>query len=175
MLRGITKRGSRQSSQEACPWNGEKLLAIGAEADYLPRRSREFEVRSPSALRASASPRGGRSSSRSAAVEGSWGTSEASGRARGSLNRLPGTEAPSLVELLRVALDPEACDVFTRGSAIRRAGGAGLAGNVCVAMGNWLAELDEPPEAAVVVLREALEDPEELVREHARWALQRFE
>jgi hypothetical protein len=40
-----------------------------------------------------------------------------------------------------------------------------------VALGNWMAELDEPPEAAVAVLREALEDEAELVREHAAWAL----
>mgnify|MGYP006294723559 CR=1 FL=1 len=88
------------------------------------------------------------------------------------MNRLPGTEAPGLVELLRVALDPEAWDAFTRGSAIRRAGRAGLARNVCVALGNWLSEMDEPPEAAVAVLRDALEDPKPLVREHAAWALE---
>ena len=87
------------------------------------------------------------------------------------MNRLPGTDSPSLVELLRVALDPEAWDAFTRGSAIRRAGRAGLARNLCVALGNWLASVDEPPEAGVAVLREALEDPEPLVREHAAWAL----
>jgi hypothetical protein len=78
------------------------------------------------------------------------------------LDRLPGTEAPSLVELLRVALDPEVWDAFTRGSAIRR---AGLARNVCVAMGNWMAELDEPPEAMVAVLREARAGGGELIGE----------
>ena len=40
-------------------------------------------------------------------------------------------------------------------------------------MGNWLAAVDEPPEAAVAALREALEDPEPLVRKHAAWALGR--
>jgi len=44
---------------------------------------------------------------------------------------------------------------------------------VAVAMGNWLAGLDEPPEEAVTVLRKALEDRSELVREHAAWALGR--
>jgi epoxyqueuosine reductase len=63
-------------------------------------------------------------------------------------------------------------DAFSRGSAIRRAGYAGFRRNVGVAMGNWLAELDEPP--AVAVLREALEDESELVREHAAWALERM-
>jgi HEAT repeat protein len=43
---------------------------------------------------------------------------------------------------------------------------------VAVATGNWLAGLDgEGPEEAVAVLREALEDESELVREHAAWAL----
>ena len=64
-------------------------------------------------------------------------------------------------------------DDFSRGSAIRRAGYAGFKRNVAVAMGNWLAALErEPPEEAVAVLREALEDGEELVREHAVWALE---
>ncbi len=64
-------------------------------------------------------------------------------------------------------------DAFSRGSAIRRAGYAGFKRNVAVAMGNWLASVDEPPEEAVEVLREALEDPESLVREHVAWALGR--
>lgn len=104
VARGIWKRVSRYISQEACPWNGDKLLAVSAEADYLPRPSREFEVRSPSALRTSASPQSGRSSSRVAAGEGSRRISQPSGRAQGSLNRLPGMEAPSLVAVLREAL-----------------------------------------------------------------------
>ena len=82
---------------------------------------------------------------------------------------LPGTESPSLVELM--SMTREEWDVWTRGSAIRRAGYAGLKRNVAVAMGNWLADVDEPPAEAVAVLREALEDPEPLVREHAAWAL----
>lgn len=40
-------------------------------------------------------------------------------------------------------------------------------------MGNWLASVDEPLEAVVAVLREALEDDEPVVREHATWALGR--
>ena len=41
-----------------------------------------------------------------------------------------------------------------------------------MALGNWLAGMHgEPPEEAVAVLREALEDGEPLVREHAAWAL----
>jgi epoxyqueuosine reductase len=67
----------------------------------------------------------------------------------------------------------EEWDVWTRGSAIRRAGYAGFRRNVAVALGNWLASVDEPPADAVAALREALEDEESLVREHAAWALGR--
>ncbi|HSH45689.1 MAG TPA: hypothetical protein VK966_07530 [Longimicrobiales bacterium] len=84
---------------------------------------------------------------------------------------LPGTGSPSLIALMR--MPREEWDQWTRGSAIRRAGYAGLKRNVAVAMGNWLASVDEPPEAAVAVLREALEDESELVQEHAAWALRR--
>ncbi|MGK7312911.1 MAG: hypothetical protein ACN0LA_11800 [Candidatus Longimicrobiales bacterium M2_2A_002] len=84
---------------------------------------------------------------------------------------LPGTESPSLVELMRMTR--EDWDAWTRGSAIRRAGYAGFKRNVAVALGNWLASVDEPPEEAMAALQEALEDPERLVREHAEWALGR--
>ncbi|HEX6307280.1 MAG TPA: tRNA epoxyqueuosine(34) reductase QueG [Longimicrobiales bacterium] len=84
---------------------------------------------------------------------------------------LPGTEAPSLVALMRMTR--EEWDVWTRGSGIRRAGYAGFKRNVAVAMGNWLAQVDEPSEEAMEVLRDALEDEEPLVREHAGWALER--
>jgi epoxyqueuosine reductase len=66
-------------------------------------------------------------------------------------------------------------DVWTRGSAIRRAGCTGFKRNVAVAMGNWLAATVDPPAEALEVLREALEDDEALVREHAEWALARYE
>ena len=79
----------------------------------------------------------------------------------------PGTDAPPLVALLEMALDLEAWEAFSRGSAIRRAGRAGFARNVCVALGNWGA-----PEALPVLAR-ALGDPESLVRGHAAWALGR--
>lgn len=39
---------------------------------------------------------------------------------------------------------------------------------MAVGMGNWVAAIEEPPGEAVAVLREALEDESELVREHAR-------
>jgi epoxyqueuosine reductase len=154
--------------QEVCPWNNPRLVPITAEADYRPRPPVEIEGRSPSALRASASPLRGRSSSRVEGGVDSSRTSEASSAPQAS-NRLPGTESPSLVELMR--MKREEWDLWTRGSAIRRAGYVGLKRNVAVALGNWLASVDEAPEAAVGALREALEDEEPLVREHAAWAL----
>jgi epoxyqueuosine reductase len=51
------------------------------------------------------------------------------------------------------------------GSAIRRAGYAGLKRNVAVALGNWGGE------EAVPVLTSALRDLEPVVRSHAAWAL----
>jgi epoxyqueuosine reductase len=77
----------------------------------------------------------------------------------------PGTESPSLIALLETALDEASWDAFSRGSPIRRAGRAGFARNVCVALGNW----GSP--AAVPVLSLALADPDPLVRPHAAWAL----
>jgi epoxyqueuosine reductase len=86
-------------------------------------------------------------------------------------SRHPGTDSPLLTDLFRMALSEEAWESFSRGSAIRRAGRAGFARNVAVALGNWLAGQDEPPSGAVSVLIEALADPEPLVRGHAAWAL----
>lgn len=80
----------------------------------------------------------------------------------------PGTNAPSLVALLGMALDPEAWEAFSRGSAIRRAGRAGFARNVCISLGNWGSH------EAIPVLTRALTDPEPLVRRHAAWALGRM-
>jgi epoxyqueuosine reductase len=79
----------------------------------------------------------------------------------------PGTGAPSLIALLEMALHEKAWDAFSRGSAIRRAGRAGFARNVCVGLGNW-----GSPDA-IPVLTRALSDPAPLVRAHAVWALGR--
>jgi epoxyqueuosine reductase len=84
-------------------------------------------------------------------------------RLREGREPLPGTTGPSLIALMRMTY--EEWDAWTRGSAIRRAGYAGLRRNVAVALGNWGAE------EAVPVLVEALGDAESLVRGHAAWAL----
>lgn len=76
---------------------------------------------------------------------------------------MPGTSLPLLISLM--AMTHEEWDEWTRGSAMRRAGYAGLKRNVAVALGNWADEV------AVPVLVAALSDPEPLVRGHAAWAL----
>jgi hypothetical protein len=71
--------------------------------------------------------------------------------------------------LSRVAnrMTHEEWDEWTRGSATRRAGYAGLKRNVAVALGNWGSS------DAVRVRSRALSDPDPLVRGHAAWALGR--
>ena len=74
-----------------------------------------------------------------------------------------------LVELMRMTRDE--WDLYTRGSAMRRAGYEGLRRNVAVALGNRLAAASSPPADVVAVLESALADESGLVREHAAWAL----
>jgi hypothetical protein len=81
----------------------------------------------------------------------------------GSGTELPAAALPSLISLMRMTY--EEWDEWTRGSAMRRSGYAGLKRNVAVALGNWGSE------EVVPVLAEALSDPGPLVRGHAAWAL----
>ena len=83
----------------------------------------------------------------------------------------PGTARPGLVELM--AMTPPQWHVFTRGSAIRRAGYSAFRRNVAVALGNWLGSIQDPPVEAVTALTQALADDEPLVRAHVAWALGR--
>jgi epoxyqueuosine reductase len=71
--------------------------------------------------------------------------------------------APALLPLL--ALDPDGFRARFRGTAVTRAKRRGLLRNVAVALGN------SGNPAAVPALRNALADPEALVRSHAAWAL----
>jgi epoxyqueuosine reductase len=84
---------------------------------------------------------------------------------------IPTTDGPSLVSLMRMAEDE--WDAFTRGSAMRRAGYAGLRRNVATALGNWLAASDAPDPEAVDQLRAALSDEDLVSAEAAGWALGR--
>ena len=76
--------------------------------------------------------------------------------------------APSLIELLEMALDETSWDSFSRGSAVRRGGKAGFARNVCVGLGS------RESETGVPVLRSGLRDADSLLRSHAAWALARI-
>jgi epoxyqueuosine reductase len=77
-----------------------------------------------------------------------------------------GVPFPALVALMRMT--PKEWDVFSKGSAVRRARREGFLRNVAVALGNWGAADAVPP------LVDALEDPSALVRQHAAWALGRI-
>jgi hypothetical protein len=147
---GIEKRVSRHITQEVCPWNSPKLVQVTGEADYRARPNYELRATNYEL--------------RDAGDEVAPGA----GQVRSRSGSLPGTEAPSIIELLETALDEVAWDSFSRGSAIRRAGRAGFARNVCVGLGNW-----GSPEA-VPVLARALRDEEPLIRGHAAWALWRI-
>lgn len=70
--------------------------------------------------------------------------------------------APKLVELM--GLDDEAFRARFKGTPLKRTKRRGLLRNVAVALGNW-----GSPEA-LPVLKQALQDSEPLIREHAAWA-----
>ncbi len=154
--------------QEVCPWN-ERFAEESSEPGYAARRPGErptgVEAEVEAGVEVESARGGGASTGKDVSAET---RADASGETRGvAYPAHPGTEAPSLIELLETALDEAAWDSFSKGSAIRRAGRAGFACNVCVGLGNW-----GSPEA-VPVLSAALSDPEPLVRAHAAWALGR--
>ena len=137
--------------QEVCPWNGEKFL-LGGQGSGVGGQGL-----------------GGWGSA--IGIRGLGGEGEGKLVAGDGWGAFPGTGAPRLVALMEMALDSDAWDEFSRGKALRRAGRAGFARNVAVALGNWLGSLDEPPGEAVAVLVRGLGDVEPLVRGHAAWAL----
>ncbi|HET9692922.1 MAG TPA: tRNA epoxyqueuosine(34) reductase QueG [Steroidobacteraceae bacterium] len=77
-----------------------------------------------------------------------------------------GLDAPRLAALFRWT--EEEFLRCTEGSAIRRVGYERWLRNVAVALGNA-----PPTEAVIAALRSREHDPSELVREHARWALEK--
>ena len=78
----------------------------------------------------------------------------------------PGQVAPDLAELSQI--DDEGFRRRFRGSAVKRAKRRGLLRNVAVALGNSGDRAHRP------VLTRLAEDPDPLVQEHARWALDRL-
>jgi epoxyqueuosine reductase len=83
---------------------------------------------------------------------------------RDFVSRLDGKT--SLIELM--SMDEATWDEFSRGSAIRRARRSGFLRNVAVALGNV-----GGPEA-VPVLESALDEPDPIIVEHAKWALEQI-
>jgi epoxyqueuosine reductase len=79
----------------------------------------------------------------------------------------PGNESPELGEL--ALLDGAAFAARFRGSPVKRARRRGLLRNVAVAIGNAGGAAQRAP------LERLNDDPDPVVREHARWALRRLE
>lgn len=159
--------------QEVCPWNGAKFLE--------PAREPAYRARPPGPARAGGGGRGdvssvlfgeGRAPPGAEHAEHAEQGAPARGSARDragaalSAQQIPGTDGPSLVQLM--TMSEAEWDAYSRGSPIRRARRAGFLRNVAVALGNWGSA------EAVPALVQALEDPEPLVRGHAAWALGRI-
>lgn len=79
----------------------------------------------------------------------------------------PELQTPDLLELL--SLDNAAFKIRFAGSPILRTKRKGLLRNVCVALGNV------GDETALPALQKAAEDPEPLIAEHARWAVDQIQ
>jgi epoxyqueuosine reductase QueG len=86
-----------------------------------------------------------------------------------SLRVIPTTDGPALVDLMRMSKGE--WDAYTRGSAVRRTGYAGLRRNVAIALGNWLAASGTPDPEAVGALVAALSDEDTTIAEAAAWGL----
>jgi epoxyqueuosine reductase len=129
--------------QEVCPFT-RKFSVVAVESDYAARPAWEAE----------------------------WDRDEDDPEGEGPIEAvIPTTDGPALVDLMRMSEGE--WDAYTRGSAMRRVGYAGLRRNVAIALGNWLAERDTPDPEAVGELVAALSDEDEVVAEAAAWALGR--
>jgi epoxyqueuosine reductase len=86
----------------------------------------------------------------------------------------PGTDGPDLVEWAQALLEMSEKEYQRRygDSPLARPRRKGMLRNVMVALGNWLRSDPQGAARAVPVLESALQDPQELVREHAEWALE---
>jgi len=87
----------------------------------------------------------------------------------------PDLDQPSLLELTErlLAMSEKQYQREFRGSPLARPRRKGMLRNLCVALGNWVAADARAIPDVVPLLRRAARDPQELVREHARWALER--
>ena len=109
---------NRHIRQEVCPFV-QKFSVVAPEGDYAARESREA-VWAREDVSAETSDDG-------TSFEDDDGFTEAV---------IPTTDRPALVDLMR--MNEDEWDAYTRGSAMRRAGYAGLRRNVAIALGNWL-------------------------------------
>src|SRR5262249_47992840 len=96
-----------------------------------------------------------------------WNESFAHGRRDDPFERREDLRGLDPVEILR--LDQAEFRARWSGTALMRAKWEGMRRNACVVLGNR----GDP--AALPALREALEDPDPVVREHAAWAIERIE
>ena len=78
----------------------------------------------------------------------------------------PDWVAPKLVDL--ILMDEAAFRLRFKGTPIKRTKRRGLLRNVAVALGNWGSPV------ALPALKQALQDPEPLIREHAAWAIEQI-
>jgi epoxyqueuosine reductase len=137
--------------QEVCPWN-RRFAEVAAERGYAAREAWEAEWE-------------GEGDARDVSAE----TSDGDDGPTGAL--IPTTDGPALVALMRMG--EAEWDAYTRGSAPRRAGYAGLRRNVAIALGNWLATSAKPDPDAGGELVAALSDEDEEVARAAAWGLGR--
>lgn len=86
----------------------------------------------------------------------------------------PSLEAPGLIDFTErlLGMSEKQYQRDFRGSPLARPRRKGMLRNLCVALGNWVATDARAAELALPTLRRAAEDPQEIVREHARWALE---
>ena len=141
--------------QEVCPF-ARKFSRVAAEGDFAARKARGpvWDAEDVSAETSGGAGAGDDDAPRPPAL-------------------IPTTDGPALVDLMRMGEDE--WNAYTRGSAMRRAGYAGLRRNVAIAIGNWLAGSDVHDAEAVGELVAALSDEDPVVAEAAAWGLERIE
>jgi len=141
--------------QDVCPWN-RRAAVTGAPA-FAPwqmerARNSKHEIR------------------KSGTAEGSTVAAERALGQRTNVSLL----APE-VEWI-AGLSQEEFSAAFRRSAVKRAKWRGMVRNACIALGNAQLPRDSAARAHVMHLLESLaQSPDELIAEHARWALERIE
>jgi hypothetical protein len=144
----------RHISPEVCPEN-ERFAEVAAERDYAARPARIAENSGQAAASALMLGGDGDGDGGEDVSAETWDGGDGAG-AVPSAARVPTTDGLALVDLMRMSEDDR--DAFARGSALRRAGYAGLRRNVAIAPGSWLAGPEVPGPDAVGELVAELSD-----------------